>query len=151
MGSCCLRRVKWEDREMLYHWRNDAVVRHASFQSKEISLSMHEHWLQEKLGDPFSRMYILEIHGIPVGQVRLDRQGNEADISYSIASDFRGRGYGKILLRMVEQEARKESLVLVGKVKKDNLASQAVFRSLGYEERELEKFFEYRKRAMAGE
>lgn len=147
MGDYCLRRANWEDKDLLYEWRNDLSVRRASFRPEEIPLAVHERWLREKLADSSCRIYILEAGGISVGQARIDREGNEAYISYSVSSSFRRRGYGKLLLQMIEQEVRQDSLVLVGKVKKDNIPSRSIFRSLGYEEKERDECFEYRKRA----
>lgn len=140
-----LRKAEWQDKDLLYRWRNDFAVRAASFQSTEISVAEHEAWLKKKLTDSASSIYILELNGEPAGQARLDRLDGAGYISYSISSSFRGQGYGKLLLRLLENEAAKESLVLVGQVKKNNIASQVVFQSLGYEKREVGDFFEYRK------
>lgn len=142
-----LRKASWEDRALLYTWRNDSSTRKQCFSSEEILMEEHEAWLREKLVDSTSSIYILEIKGKPAGQVRLDRSGGTGYISYSISGFFRGHGYGKLLLRLLENEVAKESLILVGQVKKDNTASQIIFQSLGYEEREKEEFFEYRKTA----
>lgn len=140
-----LRKAEWQDKELLYRWRNDFAVRAASFQSTRISVAEHEAWLKEKLANSTSSIYILEIKGEPAGQVRLDRHDGEGHISYSISSSFRGQGYGKLLLQLLENEVAKESMVLVGQVRKDNIASQVIFLSLGYKEKETEEFFEYRK------
>lgn len=147
MGMYRLRRASWEDRVLLYRWRNDSFTRQAFFCSEQVSMEEHEEWLKRKLEDADSSIYILEIEKEPAGQARLDRYDGAAYISYSISSSFRGQGYGKLLLQLLENEAAKESLVLVGQVKKDNVASQVIFQSLGYEERETEEFFEYRKTA----
>lgn len=140
-----LRRAEWKDKELLYQWRNDFAVRAASFQSAEVSVVEHEAWFSEKLEDTGSSIYILEIGKEAAGQARLDYHDGTAYISYSISTHFRGQGYGKLLLQLLEAEAAKETLVLVGQVKKDNVASQVIFQSLGYEEKETEEFFEYRK------
>ena len=147
MENWKLRQATWKDKELLYEWRNDFASRSASFHQQEISMTEHESWLERKLSDSVSSIYILEINNEPVGQARLDRNSGVAHISYSIGGRFRGQGYGKLLLQLLENEAAKESLVLVGQVKKDNIASQVIFQSLGYEEREAEEFFEYRKMA----
>ena len=145
MKNCCLRKAEWKDKELLYEWRNDSLVRKVSFQQKEISMPEHEKWLREKLKNTSSDIYILDIGGNPAGQVRVDREGKEAQVSYSIASSFRGQGYGRLMLQLLEHELEHESLILVGQVKKENAASQVIFRSLGYKEFEKENFFEYRK------
>ena len=142
-----LRKAGWQDKDLLYRWRNDSAVRAVSFQPAAISIAEHEAWFRAKLEDADSSIYILEIEKEPAGQARLDRHDGAAYISYSISGSFRGQGYGKLLLQLLENEAAKESLVLVGQVKKDNVASQVIFQSLGYEERETEEFFEYRKTA----
>ena len=42
--------------------------------------------------------------GLPVGQVRYDREGNEAVISVSLEESFRGQGYGSAILRLASRK-----------------------------------------------
>ncbi|MCQ2577477.1 MAG: GNAT family N-acetyltransferase, partial [Treponema sp.] len=80
-----------------------------------------------------STTFWLYVDGVPVGFGNLRHFLTEAlskaggNIGYGIAPQFRGKGYGKILLKLLLQEARKIGLekVLVT-VHLDNLPSQKV-------------------------
>lgn len=147
----CLRMAEWKDKDLLYDWRNDSSVRLASFQTEIIPVQEHEKWFREKLKDDGCSIYILEIDGKAAGQIRIDQKDKMAYISYSISIDYRGRGYGKLLLQLLEKELHGKGLIFVGQVKKDNIASQIIFQSRGYEKFEKENFFEYRKCSMGME
>ena len=60
----------------------------------------------------------------------------EAEIGYSIAADFRGRGYGHKILQLINQKVHDELpqiKQLVAKVKPENTASKKLFENEGYE------------------
>ena len=75
---------------------------------------------------------------VPVGQIRLRACEDDPcayEISYSVAAEARGRGYGRKLLEMIKEQAPQDLPrlhTLIGRVKKDNPASAAAFRSAGY-------------------
>ena len=73
---------------------------------------------------------------VPVGQIRLTVKNEMALISYSIDVEHRGRGYGRTILQMAEENLRDQRvcLTLVGYVKEENVASQRAFASLHYRE-----------------
>ena len=84
-----------------------------------------------------------------MGMYRLDREEEGAfEISYSIAQEYRERGYGKAMLSAGEallREKHPDAVKLTAKVKKGNEASRHLFVALGYEETETEEFYIYSK------
>ena len=140
-----LRKVENKDMMLLYQWVNDSLVRKNSFNSGNISLEEHQKWFNEKFKNPNESIYILMVDEKSIGQVRLSKSNKQVIISYSIDSKYRGQGYGKLILKLVEDKINDENIKLIGRVKRDNIASQLIFQSLNYEKEEFDNYFEYTK------
>lgn len=124
-----------EDEQLLLTWANDPMTRRNSFSPEKISISAHHAWFKKRLQNRnASHLYIIE-STVPVGQVRFDRNDSgDWEIDYSIAAEFRGKGYGKFVLsaalnafQMLHPKA-----VLIGKVKTENQSSCRIFETLGF-------------------
>ncbi|WP_029231888.1 GNAT family N-acetyltransferase [Butyrivibrio sp. VCB2006] len=127
-----LRRATMDDALDVLVWRNDETTRQNSFTQDLISQEDHLKWFKRKLEDENCIMYILE-DGTSVGSIRLDVTDNIGEISYMIAPDKRGKGYGKKILKLVEQTSEAgEIKSLVGFVNESNPASAKCFESNGY-------------------
>lgn len=140
-----LRKATEADKERLFHWANDRQVREASFQTGEIAWEEHEAWFDRMMRDEKVCQFIYEQDGIPVGQVRLNLENQTARISYSIAKEYRGKGYAKRMLNCMEREIRNSYPMihkLIADVKCINTASRCVFEQLGYGEDKIQ----YQKR-----
>lgn len=114
-----LRPATMEDAELLLAWRNDPSTRRASFNASEIDLDTHKAWLTRKV----HLIQVAEVDGVPVGQVRID----EGEISYSIDAQYRGKGYGKAMVKAVMGDAP-----LTARVKTTNVASCVLLEHLGW-------------------
>lgn len=143
----CLRPATTSDCELLLEWKNEPVVRQSAFNTAEVSKENHERWFSSALNNPDIKIYILESEGKPIGQARINREEDVGIIDYSIDVLCRGKGYGKKIINLLEEEARKTVFVaaLKAEVKKENAASRHVFISLGYTETEEENCFSYIK------
>ena len=130
MKDIHLRKVEDKDMMLLYQWVNDSLVRKNSFNSGNISLEEHQKWFNEKFKNPNESIYILMVDEKSIGQVRLSKSNKQVIISYSIDSKYRGQGYGKLILKLVEDKINDENIKLIGRVKRDNIASQLIFQSL---------------------
>lgn len=88
-----------DDEGLLWGWANDPAVRSSSFSPEPIPLEDHRTWLASRLADPASRLAIVELSdGIPLGQVRLDIDGDRARLDYSIEAGHRGAGWAAPML-----------------------------------------------------
>ena len=139
---CFLRKAEREDMEQLFLWANDKEVRKNSFSTAPISYEEHRNWYGNKLQEENTRIYIFCDGDLEVGALRLEFGREEAEISYSIAPEFRGKGYGQELIFQAEQEVRRwqESIpllpgqaVIKAQVKPENQASNKIFTKAGYE------------------
>jgi len=131
-----LRKATMQDMDLIYEWANDSVVRINSFNSAPIQYNTHVKWYNRVMSDESVLQFILMDEQIPVGQIRLNIDGDEAEIGYSIASDYRGKGYGHKILQLVVDEVKEkypDIKCLVAKVKPDNKTSSRLFEHEGYE------------------
>lgn len=143
-----LRAARLEDMQLIYEWANDFETRKNSFSTDPITLDEHRTWYTNLLNSHDSKLFIMVYEGNDVGQVRIKIEGNSAEISYGIASDFRCMGYGKILLSLIAKKVKEEFpeiKTLIAQVKPENIASQKALVGMGYVEKchvyqlELEK------------
>jgi RimJ/RimL family protein N-acetyltransferase len=129
-----LRPATADDARLLWEWRNDPSVRAVSFQQEPIPWTNHQEWLGKKLQLDSCRIWILECDSQSAGQVRYEREGAAAEVSFSIASEFRGRSLAARMLKMSAPLACRELGVdlLTGLVKSGNTASRMTFERAGY-------------------
>lgn len=145
-----LRPIIFEDRKILFDWRNDYVTRKNSLNTEMLEWEKHCQWLERTLASK-DLFFMLEDDGVPVGQVRISVEAGVGTISYSIAPNKRGLGYGKTILQLCENYLYKHDVdfSLKGIVKKNNIASQKIFLSLHYTEREDNDYFIYEKKVLS--
>jgi len=130
-----LRVAEKSDIDLLFEWTNDPTVRRNSFKSDPISYEDHKRWFEQIMADDMALQYILMEDEVPVGQIRLNIEKGSAEIGYSIAAEYRGKGYGHRILHMIEEEVKKhypEIKVLIAKVKPENTVSKKLFESENY-------------------
>lgn len=133
--SVILREATGKDIDLLYYWVNDESVRKSAFNSRMIDYDEHKTWFEKKLIDVNNYIFILELDDIPIGQIRVDIKEYTGIIDYSIDENFRGRGYGAILLTKLEEKIKQKGIKLdklIGEVKNENIISQKAFIKLGY-------------------
>lgn len=132
--GCYLREARFIDRDLLYRWVNDSMVRQSAFNTDEINYEEHCNWFAKCLQRDDVWIYILIKNGIPVGQVRLNIENGEALIDYSIASEYRGQGLGCVIINLISENIRCMQNVnyLVAHVKSVNVFSQKVFLKNGF-------------------
>lgn len=144
-----LRKVEEKDIDLLFEWANDEECRKNSFHSEKIEYKDHREWFLKKINDKNCNMYLCIAEDDYVGQVRLDIDESKSTgmISYSIGKGYRGKGYGLIILELLEFEVKKLGKIkyLLGQVKYNNLASQKVFVKLNYLSENKEDYIIYKK------
>ena len=147
-----IRKAAKNDVELLFHWANDSSLRKFSINTEKIVWNEHVQWFLSKM-DSNSYILIAETKlGIPIGQIRFDNTNDYYLIDFYIANEYRGRGYGKLLLRQgmdyVINEMQK--VVFKAMVNEKNMPSINSFLSEGFALRGEEflneqKFFCYYK------
>lgn len=143
-----LKKAEISDLMLLYDWRNEECVRLNSFNSEIIRFEDHERWFVNKLKSETSDILILCNEEIAVGQIRVDRLCNKLEISYSIDYKFRGNGYGKQAIKLVEEFIKENYQIntVIGKVKKSNIPSIKAFEANNYRKQEEEDYLIFIKK-----
>ena len=130
-----LRLVCSDDKDLLYNWVNDSLTRENAFNTRPISFEEHEKWFAKTLNSETRVQMIMEKNGVPVGQIRIDIEGEVGEIDYAIAPEYRGNGYGSIICKLMVDFVRKNLKIkkLIARVKTKNIASQCCFIRNGFD------------------
>jgi RimJ/RimL family protein N-acetyltransferase len=123
-----LRRASTSDGHLLYRWRTDPVTRASSHQSGPIDMATHLAWLDAALSNPRREIYIAEADGVPVGTVRVDREADACEVSWTVAQEARGRGVGS---RMVAIAAASIPGAIRAEIKPGNPSSIRIAEAAG--------------------
>ena len=110
-----IRPATLEDAKLLFEWRNDPLTRAMSRNSDPVQWDTHVTWLTGRLAISNPQLYIAAVDDHQVGTFRVDAD----EISYTVAPDFRGRGFGLAMLR----EAREMFGPLRAEIYERNVAS----------------------------
>ena len=133
-----LRDAVQSDMDLLFEWANDPIVRKNSFNTLQIPYEMHQKWFEHVMNSKAIHLFILMDDATPVGQIRLNVEQEEAEISYSISHLYRGKGYGKMIIKLIKEEVCShypKIKRLVAKVKTDNDISNRLFASAGFDKK----------------
>jgi RimJ/RimL family protein N-acetyltransferase len=135
MVALTARRADAGDAELLRDWRNDPETRRRSFTKTTVSVAEHRAWLHTRLASDRAAIWIFSDGGVPIGQVRVDIDGDVAEVSIVVAPEQRGRGYGKAMLSEALRLLRKEfdaCLRARALVLDDHEASLRTFKACGF-------------------
>lgn len=129
-----LRPARPDDCDMLMDWRNAPETRANSFTTEEIPLETHRAWFQKKLDDKDCLFFIAVDNDTPVGQIRFDREDDEAVVSIGVAPSMMSRGIGTTMTRLgcIEMHRQWPGTTALALVKRDNPASATMFTKAGF-------------------
>lgn len=140
-----MRMATVADSDDLFSWRNDPAVRAASRIPDLIDMKTHQRWVASAVTSDDRILLIGDREGAPVGVVRFDLRGNEAEISIYLVPGPHPPGEGRSLLRCAEQwlAANRPSVDRIrAHVLAGNERSARVFLGAGY----VIEFADYSKR-----
>ena len=128
-----LRKIKEEDKELIYHWANDEQTRASSFNSNPISYDEHSNWFDKKFLDKNSWYYICELNNEPSGLIRFDKKGEKLIVGITIDEKYRGKRLSSIFLKKgCETVSSETDLPIVAYIKKNNIPSLKSFVKAGF-------------------
>ncbi len=128
-----IREVEYSDAKLLFDWATDPSTRIWAINQSDIEWSNHCEWLQTRLNNTNSSLYIGLVNSIPVGTIRYDYSPleNENIISITVAPDERGKGYGSELVEHTKNLTTIKYPV-IAYIKDNNIASQKAFMRCGF-------------------
>lgn len=140
-NDCILRKATQDDTLITFQWASDPETRKYAFNKSDITFENHLIWFNKKIQESTCFYYILEIGNNPIGSIRFDLADKKALISYLIAPDQHGKGYGSIILKLglkaITKECKEEDVILIeGYVFKENIASIKTFEKFGFDKME---------------
>jgi spore coat polysaccharide biosynthesis predicted glycosyltransferase SpsG/RimJ/RimL family protein N-acetyltransferase len=130
-----LRHADHTDAERIFAWANDPGTRRWSFSSAPIPWNDHLAWMERRLADPCGALLLAEDgEGRPVGTSRLAWDGDEAEISLTVAPDRRGGGMGTRLIAATCRWAWAHHACrrIRARIRPDNGASARAFLRCGF-------------------
>ena len=137
-----LRRARTEDRERMFEWANDPVVRSNALCTESIPWDRHNRWFAVKMNDGNCLIFIAELQEIPVGQVRIDIDGKgdvaKGIIDISIDRTHRGKGIGPAIMKHAVNIISRDRGIcfFLAQVKKENVRSTKLFIKAGFRKRQ---------------
>lgn len=129
-----LRPATLADAPLLLVWRNDPVVINMSSSQETVTLDSHCEWLAQQINADrqfvqCTGVYIAIADDLPVGTGRIvtteqDFKDGRCTLSYSIQAHDRGKGYGRVLVRLLVEKARSMGFKTYRtRIKRSNAAS----------------------------
>jgi RimJ/RimL family protein N-acetyltransferase len=125
-----LRAVTLEDARLLYVLRTDPVTQNHSQSQDYFSFDSHIQWLKESMKNTKRHLVIMEANGKGVGSGRADFDGLFYELSWTVAPEQRGKGWGTVLVKKMIAIFCPSRV----KIKKDNLFSIKLARKAGMKE-----------------
>ncbi|NFE60766.1 GNAT family N-acetyltransferase [Clostridium botulinum] len=139
-----LCRCKDEDIDEVCRMSNQLSVRFNSFNKQFIPYGEHCKWYENSLKNPNRIMYLIKVDKTTVGQVRIDKEKNVGELSFSIDEDNRGKGYASELLKLIIRKALVKNIcILRGRVLKENEGSKKLFLKNNFIEKKEKDYYLY--------
>lgn len=125
-----LRPATLEDAVHLFQWRNDPETRRSSINTDSVGWEDHIKWLNESLTNPHRKLFIAYNQFAPVGTIRIDDFGGSAELSWTVAPQYRGHGYAKAMIQAAIRAEPDKDIFAV--IKMTNGASVKVASACGF-------------------
>jgi|TARA_B110000305_G_C19416459_1_gene628264 RimJ/RimL family protein N-acetyltransferase len=142
-----IKKAKAQDKNFILNTRNENSKN--LFNQSLISKKNHYTWYKKKLTTADSLLLIIYFNEKRCGYIRYDFKDFFAEISIVIKKKYHGMGIGTNALMESEKKLKKE-LILISKIKSNNIKSIKIFESNEYRELSSQKkektFYKIHKR-----
>lgn len=131
-----MRTASQDDSVKLFEWRNHPDIRAVSRNAEMINWEDHQRWFASVLAAPDRLLLIGQRDGLPIGVVRFDMRGDEAEVSIYLVPDINQSGQGRDLLQSAERwltDNQPGVRKIRAHVLEGNERSQRLFLGAGYQ------------------
>jgi spore coat polysaccharide biosynthesis protein SpsF len=144
-GGLRLRPASASDADRILAWRNDPVTVRYSRSGRAVTDIEHRAWFELRLDRPATRIWIGEVNGSAVGQVRIDVDAAVGEVDVVIDPANRGRGYGSLMIDALLRQLGADYQVvrLTATVHPENTASRKAFERAGFRLASVGEFLEF--------
>ena len=135
LSEIIVRPASFDDVDLLFHWRNLPEIIKLSSSRRSVSWPEHTSWLSSSLESDCIKIFIAQVNGVPIGQVRLEFGNSIAWLSIYLLPAFCGMGYGTYLIKLITSQAQDyfpkiSSVDAV--IRNDNIRSISSFSRAGF-------------------
>lgn len=130
-----IRPAERKDELMIFEWSNDPLTREMSFDQEPILLENHRNWYQRILSSTDTHLFVVEAflvgRRVSISQMRIDHKGV---ISFSLSPDYRGKGYGTLILSECLKYIKSNLGYheVIAWIKQENIPSIKTFEKAGF-------------------
>lgn len=131
-----VRLVTKQDERNIYEWRNHPSIRACSRNQNVLEWESHQGWFQKALQNQDIIMLIAERSQTPIGVIRYDVQGEQAEVSIYLIQNENNKGLGSAVLECSEiwiKSNRPDLKRLNANVLVNNYASHRLFEKASYQ------------------
>ncbi len=129
------REAEEKDSRWIYEVSLEKSTRNNSLNKGSFSFEDHQSWFEQKLSDPHYHILVfLGPDQQKLGVLRLEQSDRTALVSIALAPEFRGRGYGLMILSCASLYAKGNDLIeLRAQIWAQNEASIHIFEKENYQ------------------
>ena len=125
-----LRPAQLADASLILEWQRHSETRRFARNPVIPSEAEHLNWYARKIASADCQFLIAEAQAVPVGFLRLDRRGDEWELSIVVAPEARRHRFATTMLALVDSFQDNRHLFAV--VLPGNDASHRLFQSAGW-------------------
>jgi len=131
--SITIRKAKISDLLKTFEWANEKeTIKNSIERSKKVSLNEHTKWFKNYIFSKHNHLLIASYKTQLIGLVRIDMKKKYFFLSFLVDKDKRNKSFGYRILNKVIKKYKKKKF-FQARVKKNNLASNLIFKKLGFE------------------
>lgn len=152
LPNICARLAIESDCKNVFEWRNDTLTRSMSHSSEIIEWNQHIRWFSKSLFSKNKILVICEKDKKKISFVYFDIAKTNVLISINLNPNWRGKGLAKFcLMKSIEFFSEKygSQKNLVAQIKENNILSQKIFLSLGFEKYKITNNVGYYQKNLA--